>query len=198
MPNVYIIGDSISLGYTPEVTRLLSGQAQVTHNPDNAQYSSFILRNLTAWLGMQHFDLIHFNCGIWDLHHLEPTADPLEPSVAAFNRNGVRRTTPEQYAANLEGIIKILKTTGAKLMWASITPLLDHGELCAKPGEVPLYNSVATKVMAAQRIPIDDLYSHALPEINRLLHPDGCHFTEDGYRFLGRYVATAIQGALAS
>ena len=197
MPNVYLIGDSISLGYTPVVTELLAGRARVTRNPGNAQYSSYLLRNLPGWLGTERFDLIHFNCGIWDLHHLEPTADPLEPSVDKFNRAGVRRTTPEQYAANLEAILKILKPTGAKLIWASITPLIDHGDLCVRPAEVPLYNSVASRIMAAHGIPTNDLYSHALPDIERRLDPDGCHFTADGYRFLGRQVAAVIQGALA-
>ena len=90
MKNVYIIGDSISLGYTPEVTRLLDGRARVTHSPGNAQYSSFGLRNLKAWLGEERFDLIHFNWGCWDRHYLDSMADPLEPSVAKFKRDGVR------------------------------------------------------------------------------------------------------------
>ena len=75
MKNVYIIGDSISLGYTPEVTRLLAGRARVIHNPGNAQYSSFGLRNLRGWLGDERFDLIHFNWGCWDRHYLDPVAD---------------------------------------------------------------------------------------------------------------------------
>ena len=197
MHNVYIIGDSISLGYTPEVARLLDGRARVTHNPGNAQYSSFGLRNLKAWLGDESFDLIHFNWGIWDLHRLQSTADPLEPSVSAFKRDGVRRTTPEQYAANLEAIIQILKATGAKLIWAAITPLRDDGTLCCKPEEVALYNSTAARVMTAHGITINDLYACALPELDRLISTDGCHFTADGYRHLGRQVAAVIQGELA-
>ena len=197
MKNVYIIGDSISLGYTPEVVRLLAGRARVTHSPGNAQYSSFGLRNLKAWLGDEHFDLIHFNWGCWDRHYLDPTADPLEPSVAKFKRDGVRRTTPEQYAANLEAIVKILKTTGAKLIWAASTPLRDDGTLVCKPEEVAPYNAVAARIMAASGIRINDLYACAVPELDRLISSDGCHFTADGYRHLGRQVAAVIQGELA-
>lgn len=197
MHNVYIIGDSISLGYTPEVTRLLTDSARVTHNPGNAQYSSYGLRNLTAWLGTERFDLIHFNWGAWDRHHLDPAADPLEPSVAQFKRGGVRRTTPEQYAANLEAIVTILETTGAKLIWASSTPLQDDGTMCCKPDEVVPYNVIAARVMAAHQVAINDLYAHVLPEFSRLISADGCHFTEDGNRFLGRQVAAVIQGELA-
>ena len=197
VPNVYIIGDSISLGYTPEVVRLLDGRARVTHNPGNAQYSSFGLRNLKAWLGNEHFDLIHFNWGCWDRHYLDLAADPLEPSVAQFKRDGVRRTAPEQYATNLEAIVKILQTTGTKLVWASSTPLRDDGKLVCKPEEVAPYNVVAASVMTAHGIAINDLYACALPELDRLISSDGCHFTADGYRHLGRQVATVIQGELA-
>ena len=198
MRTVYIIGDSISLGYTPEVTRLLAGRAVVTHNPGNAQYSSYGLRHLPDWLGVARYDVIHFNWGCWDRHYLDPAADPLEPSVDKFKRDGVRRTTPEQYAANLAAIVAILQTTGAKLIWAASTPLRDDGTLCCRPDEVPAYNTVAARVMAESGIAINDLYYYALPEADRLLSPDGCHFTDDGYRYLARQVAAVIQGELAS
>ena len=197
MPNVYIIGDSISLGYTPVVAQLLDGRACVTHSPGNAQYSSYGLRHLKTWLGNERFDLIHFNWGCWDRHYLDPAADPLEPSVTQFKRDGVRRTTPEQYAANLEAIVKILQPTGAKLIWAASTPLRDDGKLVCKPEEVAPYNAVAARVMSAHKIVINDLYTCALPELNRLISTDGCHFTAEGCRHLGRQVAAVIQGELA-
>ncbi|MEC8506873.1 MAG: SGNH/GDSL hydrolase family protein, partial [Planctomycetota bacterium] len=36
VPRVLIIGDSISLGYTPYVASILKGRAKVVHNPGNA------------------------------------------------------------------------------------------------------------------------------------------------------------------
>ena len=78
------------------------------------------LRHLKEWLGDAQYDLIHFNWGIWDLHHLKTGADPLQPCTDQFDVHGVCRTTPEQYAANLQAIINILKPTGAKLIWATI------------------------------------------------------------------------------
>lgn len=196
MQNVLIIGDSISLGYTPKVARILDGRAIVSHNPGNAQYSSCGLRHLKSWLGEDRWDAIHFNWGIWDLHHLEPSADPLEPSTSAFNRDGVRRTTPEQYAANLEAIVNILRPTAAKLVWASTTPLPESIKIACHKGEEVLYNSVARQVMEAHGVAVNDLYSHALREIGRIQPPDDVHFTEEGYRYLGQRVASVIAGAL--
>jgi lysophospholipase L1-like esterase len=192
MRNVLIIGDSISLGYTPEVARILKERALVSHSPGNAQYSSYGLRHLRSWLGGDRWDIIHFNWGIWDLHYLEPSADPLEPSTGAFNRNGVRRTTPEQYGHNLEAILRILMQTAAKLIWASTTPLPESVKIACRKGEEVLYNSVAQRVMEAHGIAVNDLYGHALREIGRIQPPDDVHFTEEGYRYLGQQVASVI------
>jgi lysophospholipase L1-like esterase len=192
MNKVLIIGDSISLGYTPEVARLLAERVAVAHNPGNAQYSAWGLRYLREWLGDTRWDLIHLNWGIWDLHHLDPAADPLEPSVDALRADGVRRTTPAQYAANLEAICDILQTTGARLAWATITPLPAGDDLCVRQGEEVQYNAVARAVMDAHGIPINDLYACALPELARIQPPRDVHFTEEGYRFLGARVAAVI------
>ncbi len=39
LPNVLIIGDSISLGYTPFVKSALNDKANVVHNKGNAQHT---------------------------------------------------------------------------------------------------------------------------------------------------------------
>ena len=40
LPKVLIIGDSISMGYTPPLTDMLRGKAEVIHNAGNAGPSS--------------------------------------------------------------------------------------------------------------------------------------------------------------
>ena len=63
LPNVLIIGDSISIGYTSGVRDLLKGKANVIHNPGNAQGTTHGCKNLDAWLGDTKWDVIHFNWG---------------------------------------------------------------------------------------------------------------------------------------
>ena len=41
LPEVLLIGDSISIGYTLPVRRLLDGQAQVFRPPDNCAHSAY-------------------------------------------------------------------------------------------------------------------------------------------------------------
>ena len=51
LPNVLIIGDSISIGYTPFVKEALEGKANVVHNEGNAQHTGTGLIKLEEWLG---------------------------------------------------------------------------------------------------------------------------------------------------
>jgi len=67
LPKVLIIGDSISIGYTPPLTEMLRGKAEVVHNPGNATHSAYGLKNLDAWLGDAKWDVIQFNHGLHDL-----------------------------------------------------------------------------------------------------------------------------------
>ena len=67
LPRILIIGDSISIGYTPFVKELFQGRAEVVHNPGNAQHTGTGLENIDLWLGDGHWDVIHFNWSLWDL-----------------------------------------------------------------------------------------------------------------------------------
>ena len=51
IPRILIIGDSISIGYTQPLKELFKGEAEVHHNPGNAQHSGHGLAHLEAWLG---------------------------------------------------------------------------------------------------------------------------------------------------
>ena len=50
LPNVLIIGDSISQGYMSSVQKALQGKANVLHNPGNGKYAEYGLKNLEKWL----------------------------------------------------------------------------------------------------------------------------------------------------
>ena len=60
LPNVLIIGDSISIGYTGAVSSKLAGKANVIHNPSNAEGTKLGLEKLKEWLGDTKWDVIHF------------------------------------------------------------------------------------------------------------------------------------------
>src|SRR5690349_9672394 len=61
LPRVLLIGDSISIGYTVPVRKILATKANIHRIPDNGGPTTNGLANLHTWLGDGHWDVIHFN-----------------------------------------------------------------------------------------------------------------------------------------
>ena len=71
LPNVLLIGDSISMSYTVDVREKLAGIANVYRAPDNCRSTRQTLDKIETYLGHRQWDVIHFNWGIHDLTHLD-------------------------------------------------------------------------------------------------------------------------------
>ncbi len=199
LPRVLIIGDSISIGYTEPARRELQGIADVFRPPVNCQHTGYGLAHLKSWMGTGAWDVIHFNFGIWDTHLLDSQGNLLSGAIADEypSANGVRvRHSPEQYEANLTKLVEMLKATGAKLIWASTTPIMKRtGE---RFEAIPTFNRIAAELMQAQGIAINDLYEFVLPRVQAWQSPDQCHFNAEGNEQLGRRVAECVRKVRAS
>src|SRR5262245_39864055 len=79
LPRVLIIGDSISMGYTTPVRKLLEGKANVHRIPANGGPTKNGIANITKWLGDGKWDVIHFNWGIHDLKIMPDGKRQVEP-----------------------------------------------------------------------------------------------------------------------
>lgn len=182
LPRVLLIGDSISIGYTLPVRKLLEGKANVHRIPQNGGPSKNGVANLDKWLGTGKWDVIHFNHGIHDLKIMP---------------DGKRQVEPADYERNLRAIVARLKATGAKLIFATTTPIPD-GELNPKRsfGKVSEYNETATRVMTENGVTINDLNQWITPRFAELQVPRDLHYQPAGYEFLARKVAAAIQDAI--
>lgn len=182
LPRVLLIGDSISMGYTVPVRKLLKGKANVHRIPANGGPTSRGLSSIDKWLGDGKWDIIHFNWGIHDLKHME---------------DGKRQVEVEDYEKNLRALVAKLKKTGAKLIWASTTPIPDPP---LKPertfGDETEYNAIAARVMKENNIPVNDLHGSISPRFAELHKPQDLHFTEEGSEFLAGKVAEAISSQL--
>lgn len=194
LPKVLLIGDSISIGYTPHVATALQGRAQVKHHAGNAQHTGTGLNQLKRWLGDTEWDVIHFNWGLWDLCYRHPE------SKVQGRRDKVRGTltTPlAQYEKNLEQLVVQLKTTKAKLLWAHTTTV-PPGEAGRKVGDDDKYNAAATRVMKKHGVRINDLNSvtAAFPA-TLFVAPGNVHFTRAGSQQLGMAVAQQITALLS-
>ena len=192
LPQVLIIGDSISIGYTGLVRSQLKGKANVIHNPGNAAGTTRGLEKLQEWLGDTPWDIIHFNWGLHDLKHVkkaggsENSNDPNDPQQADL----------KTYTANLKALVKQLKSTEAKLIFASTTPYPNGVKPCRLPEDAVNYNAAALKIMKANNIQVNDLYSLVLPKLKTLQKPKNVHFKPEGSQVLADQVAAMIQAAL--
>src|SRR5205823_4176858 len=144
-----LIGDSISIGYTEPVRAELKDKANVHRIPTNGATTLNGVKNLDEWLGSKPWDVIHFNFGLHDLRIME---------------GGEHQVSLEDYEANLRTIAGRLEKTGARLIWASTTPV-PSGDV--KPprrsSDVITYNEVAKRVMTENGVAIDDLYAFINP-----------------------------------
>ncbi len=192
LPYVLIIGDSISIGYTGMVREQLKGKANVIHNPGNAAGTTLGLEKLQDWLGDTTWDVIHFNWGLHDLKHvkkagsMENSNDPNDPQQADL----------ATYTANMEVLVKQLKATGARLIFATTTPYPAGVSPCRLPEDAVKYNAAALAIMKDNSIQVNDLYSLVLPELKTLQKPKNVHFNNKGSRVLADQVAAVIEAAL--
>src|SRR4051812_36599224 len=192
LPRVLIIGDSISMGYTPVLREMLQGTANVHRPADNCGETARGVERLDRWLqtdGGGKWAVIHFNFGLHDLKYLDAQGKYVDPS------HGKQVASLETYEANLRLIVGRLKQTGAKLIWASTTPVPGGSSGRVKDDEQK-YNTVAAKVMRENDIAIDDLWQIAHANQATLQRPKNVHFTDDGYRELAGSVARSIEKAL--
>ena len=173
LPRVLLIGDSVSRGYTQSVRKALAGKANVHRAPANCGPTSSGLKKIDVWLGDGKWDVIHFNFGIHD-----------------------RNTPVAEYSQRLEQLVERMQKTGAKLVWASTTPIPDDPAKKQTAVSIVERNTAAAEVMAKHRVVTDDLFTAITPHLEKMQNPNDVHFNAAGYEFLGQQVADAISKSL--
>lgn len=192
LPKVLIIGDSISLGYTPYVKKILKNKAEVKHCQGNAGPTISGVDNIDRWLGDTKWDVVFFNWGLWDMYGWRYAKDDRKPA---------------KYEERLEKLVARLEKTGAKLIWATTTPVCPDAEVTmhkkfktdvvVSAETEQLYLDAAARVMKKHKVAVCDLHSVMLPLRNKYtLGPDNVHYTSAGYQKLASQVAAAIEKSL--
>ena len=174
LPRVLLIGDSVSRGYTLAVRRSLAGKANVHRAPANCGPTSSGLKNIDVWLGDGKWDLIHFNFGIHD-----------------------RNTPIADYTQRLEQLVERMQKTGAKLVWASTTPIPDDPSKKQTAASIVERNQAAAELMQKHNVATDDLFGAITPHLAEMQNSNDVHFNGEGYEFLGETVAKAIEAQLS-
>lgn len=190
LPRVLLIGDSISIGYTVPTREALKGVANVHRIPTNGEATVVGLKSLDKWLETdgagKKWDVIHFN---WGLHDLKQFKDG---KIAAGEPVWV---PVEEYEKNLRTLVQQMKKTGAKLIFATTTPV-PEGAGGRDPGLEVKYNEAALRVMKDEGVAVDDLHALAAPKLAEIQLPKNVHFTPAGSKVLAEQVAGSIKKAL--
>ena len=193
LPNVLLIGDSISIGYTPPTIELLKGVANVQRAKANCGDTNRGRSALKKWLKRTKWDVIHFNWGLHDLCYRHPD------SKVQGNRDKVNGTIAvplAEYEKNLEALVLELKQTGATLVWASTT-VVPEGEAGRVLGDDVRYNTAAAKIMKKHGIAVNDLHALSTSFNGEYSAPGNVHFSKPGSAKLAEQVAESIREQLS-
>src|SRR6266446_5274422 len=180
LPRVLLIGDSITRDYYPEVEKRLAGKAFVARLATSRFAADpVLLKEIALVLDQIKFDVIHFNNGMHGWQHSEAEYRKAFPQCVA----AIRARAPQ-----------------AKLIWATTTPLRD-GKAVAHDSQaeysderVTARNAIATEIVTAQKIPINDLNAaiRGHPEY----HNDNVHFNNQGIQIQAAQVSAQIEKLL--
>jgi lysophospholipase L1-like esterase len=166
-----LLGDSIAEGYAPALQGALNG-IKVVRPPQKSSTSARVAEGIERWISQIKPAGVVFNCGLHDLQIFEgKTACPLP-----------------QYAENLETIAAALQ--GRAAMFVTTTPIPEGAENRKSGAEIS-YNDALRMVARSHSIPVCDLWGFAKrhPELQL---PNDVHYTDEGYRQLGQYIAEHV------
>lgn len=167
LPRVLILGDSVYRQPAADAAKELQGRAKVVYATLPAGkvfHTAAALEDLDTLLGDGDWNVIHFNFGLGDLVHRAPKMRSFR--LLPMHAGGVRTTPPAEYEKNLRQLVKRLKATNAKLIWASTTPIRHSSTNVFALGSEIEYNAIAARVMAENGVPVNDMYSHVVKLID--------------------------------
>lgn len=177
LPNVLLLGDSISRNYFPEVTKDLNHVANVYLLAISTSVGDPRLSHQIAEFGAMenvHFSVVHFNNGMHGWGYTEA-----------------------QYKAAFPELLRRVRTLTGKngtLVWATITPVQPHAFNGATNLRIDERNRIALDLVRAAGIPVDDQHSLMMQHLD--LYEDTVHFGPKGATLMGDQAAETIRAAL--
>jgi len=169
MKNILLIGDSIRMNYQAKTAELFEGKANVYGPADNCRNTHWTLMNIEKWLKeLPKPDIIQWNNGCWDITRFDTTENkPL--------------TSLEVYVENTLRICRILKRTGAVLIFALSTPYHPVKQVKNKTNEdVWAYNKAVREALEKEGVIINDLNTPVWADYDKYICDDGCHLSDEG------------------
>jgi lysophospholipase L1-like esterase len=177
LPNVLLLGDSITRNYYPAVARRLTGKANVYLMATSAsvgdprlplQIADFVTGEAV------HLSLVHFNNG---MHGWAYTESQYERAFPSFLR-AIQDSAP-----------------GARLIWTTTTPVKVDSSPGPTNSRIESRNAIAKTFAQKAGLPIDDQHELMMHHLDTF--QDNVHFNEDGAEIQSAHAVATIEAALA-
>ena len=180
MKKIILLGDSIRLGYGRRVSELLGEGYTVWQPEDNCRFAAYTLRMLYDYREeMKGADVIHFNCGLWDMCDLFGDG-PFTP-MDVYVEQMVRIAAILKSYAPDGAVIFATSTTPAPQMWGHDIE------------RVRAYNAAAVAALEPMGVLINDLFTPVASDIEHMICEDYLHATPYGCEILAGQVADLIR-----
>jgi len=195
---IIVIGDSISLGYGPELKQMLADRFDYSTKNTNADAGNLdfpagpnagdsrmvlnYLRTLKADKKI-HADLMLLNCGLHD--------------IKTDRKTGKVVIDSKQYALNLDTIFRLLRKIKQPIVWVNTTPVNDSIHNSKNVGffrynaDVIRYNQIADSICGRQKITVIDLYSFC-SKFPVTAYADHVHYKPEYAKLQAAYIAGFI------
>lgn len=184
IPKVLVLGDSISLGYTPVIQKNLESRFSVTHGCGagetkrcNNGFAALIVARLPQFFAKGDSDIVTFNTGI---HDMSVSVRGLKDGLPCAQKS---RITPiDKYRSDLNTIFDYLTKHSKIVIWIDTTTLPSY--MCAA-ASLKEYNTAAEQVAQEHG-------AYILHTISVDHDAAGIHFTSLGYEKIGTQISDCI------
>lgn len=202
MKKVLLIGDSIRLGYQPDVISELKDEFFVWGNDDNCRFAKYTLNELgrifnsfsktntekvdnalltpTAQFNEEivYPDIIHWNNGLWDTAFVCEEDGPFTP-------------IPE-YIDYMSKILRELRKVTDKIIFATTTPVKPINPN-QKNEVITEYNKHIVDFMKKEGVLINDLNALVSENIDEYISADNIHLSDAGKKACAKQIAKYIR-----
>ena len=201
MRNLFLLGDSIRMGYEAAVKEKLSGKMNVFFPNENGRFAQYTLRTVGDWaarLSLPEIHVVHWNNGLWDTLHLplsrsvrdeEAAGLTAKPGNSASNPlfEAEPLTPPDLYRYMLGRVHARLRNLfpAAEIIFATTTPIDETkiGAFYRSNEEIRQYNRIACDLLRPLGVRINELGEFAAIHCGKL-HRDWVHYNDEGNAML--------------
>lgn len=212
MKNMLFLGDSIRIGYQPFLRKRLEARAGFFAPPDNGRYIQYTFRELDEWRALfpaTHFDLVHWNCGLWDVKHLCAGFAGPDGEAAGLSMVGKSNsmtwqydpeplTPPEFYRHMLRRVDTRIRALFPKaaIVFATTTPVTEERTEWGlrTNAEIDDFNRIAREELEPRGELINDLCGFSRKNCGAL-HRDWVHYTDEGSDLLAGEIVKFLENA---